>query len=278
MRTILHLSDLHFNKIDPRKAAALVEAAHGLAPDLVVVSGDLTQRARARQFMAARHFLDQLPRPQLVVPGNHDIPTWNMWGRLTEPMTHYRQYISSDLEPTYSDGELIVVGVNTTRVLTSKYGRINQLQIQAVADHLRQSGEAVTKMIVAHHPFDVPANDNQKDLVGRSVLAMDTFARCGVDLLLGGHLHRANINGTAQRYRIRGHSALVVQAGTAISGRLRGETNSWNMLRIYPATAESPRRIEITPYVWNGCTHFTAAGMRAFGHTADGWIEANGHY
>ena len=274
MRTVLHLSDLHFNKIDPRKAAAVVEAAGTLAPDLVVVSGDLTQRARPRQFLAARRFLDQLPQPQLVVPGNHDIPTWNVWDRVMEPMTHYRQYISANLEPFYSDPELMVVGVNTTRVLTSKYGRINQLQIQAVAEHLRQAGSAVTKMVVAHHPFDVPANDNQKDLVGRSALAMDTFARCGVDLLLGGHLHRANINGTAQRYQIHGHSALVVQAGTAISGRLRGETNSWNLLRIFPATTERARRVEITPYVWNGRTHFVAAAARAFGHTADGWTEA----
>lgn len=274
MRTILHVSDLHFSKVDARKAAALVEAAADFAPDLVVVSGDLTQRARARQFMAARHFLDQLPRPQLIVPGNHDMPTWNVWGRLTEPMTHYRQYISPNLEPTYVDEELIAVGVNTTRVLTSKYGRINQAQIQTVAGHMREAGDAVTKMIVAHHPFDVPPNDDQKDLVGRSVLAMETFARSGVDLLLGGHLHRANINGTAQRYRIHGHSALVVQAGTAISRRLRGETNSWNLLRIYPAAGASPRRIEITPYVWNGCHHFTAAATRAFRHTASGWTEA----
>lgn len=275
MRTVLHLSDLHFNKIDPRKAVAVVEAARTLAPDLVVVSGDLTQRARPRQFLAARRFLDQLPQPQLVVPGNHDIPTWNVWDRVMEPMTHYRQYISADLEPFYSDPELMVVGVNTTRVLTSKYGRINQLQIQAVAEHLRQAGSAATKMVVAHHPFDVPANDNQKDLVGRSALAMDTFARCGVDVLLGGHLHRANINGTAQRYQIYGHSALVVQAGTAISGRLRGEANSWNLLRIYPANAERARRVEITPYVWNGGTHFVAAAARAFEHTADGWTEAS---
>lgn len=275
MRTVLHLSDLHFNKIDPRKAVAVVEAARTLAPDLVVVSGDLTQRARPRQFLAARRFLDQLPQPQLVVPGNHDIPTWNVWDRVMEPMTHYRQYISADLEPFYSDPELMVVGVNTTRVLTSKYGRINQLQIQAVAEHLRQAGSAATKMVVAHHPFDVPANDNQKDLVGRSALAMDTFARCGVDVLLGGHLHRANINGTAQRYQIYGHSALVVQAGTAISGRLRGEANSWNLLRIYPANAERARRVEITPYVWNGGTHFVAAAARAFEHTAEGWTEAS---
>lgn len=275
MRTVLHLSDLHFNKIDPRKAVAVVEAARTLAPDLVVVSGDLTQRARPRQFLAARRFLDQLPQPQLVVPGNHDIPTWNVWDRVMEPMTHYRQYISANLEPAYSDPELMVVGVNTTRVLTSKYGRINQLQIQAVAEHLRQAGSAATKMVVAHHPFDVPANDNQKDLVGRSALAMDTFARCGVDVLLGGHLHRANINGTAQRYQIYGHSALVVQAGTAISGRLRGEANSWNLLRIYPANAERARRVEITPYVWNGGTHFVAAAARAFEHTAEGWTEAS---
>ena len=275
MRTVLHLSDLHFNKIDPRKAEAVVDAARTLTPDLVVVSGDLTQRARSRQFMAARRFLDQLPQPQVVVPGNHDIPTWNVWDRVMEPLTHYRQYISSNLEPTFSDSELAVAGINTTRVLTGKYGRINELQIRAVERHLGAAADAATKMIVAHHPFDVPENDDQKDLVGRSALAMSTFARCGVDLFLGGHLHRANINGTAQRYRIDGHSALVVQAGTAISKRLRGETNSWNLLRIFPAVADQARRIEITPYVWNGCDHFAPAPVRGFGHTPEGWIQAD---
>src|SRR5436305_1611751 len=113
MRTVLHLSDLHFNKVDPRKADALLDAARALGPDLVVISGDLTQRARSRQFIAARRFLDQLPKPQLVVPGNHDIPTWNIWKRVMDPLTHYRRYISNQLEPTFIDSELIAVGVNT---------------------------------------------------------------------------------------------------------------------------------------------------------------------
>lgn len=274
MRTVLHLSDLHFNKVDPRKADAVLEAARTLAPHLVVISGDLTQRARSRQFIAARRFLDQLPKPQMVVPGNHDIPTWNIWNRVMDPLTHYRQYISPNLEPTFMDTELIAVGVNTTRVLTSKYGRINALQIRAAAEHLRRGEGDVTRMIVAHHPFDVPASDDQKDLVGRSALAMRTFARSGVDLFLGGHLHRASINDTARRYRIAGHSALVVQAGTAISGRLRGEANSWNVLRIFPATAQHARRIEITPYVWDGCAHFAPAAVHAFRHTPEGWFPA----
>ncbi len=271
MRTVLHLSDLHFNKVDARKVDAVLDAAHALSPDLVVVSGDLTQRARSRQFIAARQFLDRLPRPQLVVPGNHDIPTWNVWDRVMDPLTHYRQYISPNLEPAFVDNELIAVGVNTTRALTSKYGRINALQIRAAADHLGRGDGTVTRMIVAHHPFDVPAHDNQKDLVGRSAVAMATFARSGVDLFLGGHLHRANINSTAQRYRIAGHSALVVQAGTATSGRLRGEANSWNLLRIFPASAAGPRRIEITPYVWNCGARFEPAPVRAFHHTPEGW-------
>src|SRR5438270_804255 len=125
MRTLVHLSDLHFGRIDPAVVDALAVAVSTLRPHLVAISGDLTQRAREREYRAAREFLDRLPRPQIVVPGNHDVPLHNVVQRFFGPLTLYRRYISNDLEPFFIDDEIAVAGVNTARSLTWKGGRIN---------------------------------------------------------------------------------------------------------------------------------------------------------
>src|SRR2546423_215263 len=216
MRTLIHLSDLHFGRLDERVIGPLVTQIAELRPDVVAVSGDLTQRARAHQFKAARAFLDALPRvPQIVVPGNHDVPLYNVFARFARPLDKYRRYIAADTEPFYADAEVAVLGINTARSLTIKYGRVNRRQIARIRERLCPAGDETTKIVVTHHPFDVPAGRDERDLVGRAELAMEALAACGADVLLAGHLHISHTGHTAKRYRIRGHSALVVQAGTA---------------------------------------------------------------
>ncbi len=136
MRTIAHLSDIHFGRVDPLLVPPLIRAVNQSKPDLVAVSGDLTQRARSHQFKQAREFLDALPRPQIVVPGNHDVPLYNIFARFVEPLDKYRRYISDDLRPFYHDDEIAVLGVNTARSLTIKGGRINERQIEWMRDRL----------------------------------------------------------------------------------------------------------------------------------------------
>src|SRR5256885_8738664 len=126
MRRIVHLSDLHFGRVNPILIDPLIRAVVKVEPDLVAVSGDLTQRARSYQFQEARAFLDALPKPQIIVPGNHDIPLHNLFARFVEPLTKYKRYITDNLQPVYQDEQLVVVGVNTARSLTFKGGRINQ--------------------------------------------------------------------------------------------------------------------------------------------------------
>src|SRR5213593_2266921 len=129
MRTLVHLSDLHFGRVDEQIIEPLISAVTQINPDLVAVSGDLTQRARSQQFREARAFLDALPQPQIVVPGNHDVPLHNVFSRFLQPLAKYRRYISEDLQPFFQDEEIAVLGVNTARSLTLKGGRINEEQV-----------------------------------------------------------------------------------------------------------------------------------------------------
>jgi 3',5'-cyclic AMP phosphodiesterase CpdA len=267
MRTIAHLSDLHFGRVNESVVAPLVEAVAKAEPDVVAVSGDLTQRAREEQFREAREFLDALPRvPQIVVPGNHDVPLWNAFKRFLQPLDNYRRYISEDLEPFYSDEEIAVLGVNTARSLTVKNGRINERQVERARELLCGLGERVTKIVVTHHPFDLPEGYDEAELVGRASMAMETLAACGADLLLAGHLHVGHTGHTAKRYRVEGHSALVVQAGTAASSRVRGEANSFNLIRV-----KRPH-VNVLRYSFDADKKtFSAASSEHFQHTPAGW-------
>jgi 3',5'-cyclic AMP phosphodiesterase CpdA len=269
MKTLVHLSDVHFGRVDETVVAAIVPLIHRLAPDLVVVSGDLTQRAKPEQFRAARRFLDSLPQPQIVVPGNHDIPLYNVFQRFVQPLNKYRRFISQDTEPFYVDDEMAVAGVNTARSLTIKDGRINEEQMQRLHDRLAPLDDKMTKIIVTHHPFDLPENFEERDLVDRAEQAMEVFRRAGADTLLSGHLHTSLVTGTAQRYPMGDFNALVVQAGTATSTRSRGETNSFNRLVI-----DGPQ-IDVERWAWQPAqASFETVACQRFVWGNTGWQAA----
>ncbi|WP_300758311.1 metallophosphoesterase family protein [Janthinobacterium sp.] len=268
MRTIVHLSDLHFGRVDAALLAPLRALVERLEPDVVVVSGDLSQRARSAEFIAARHFLDSLPGPQIVVPGNHDVPLYNVFSRFLTPLRKYRQHVTADLSPEYVDEEIAMLGINTARSLTFKDGRISHEQIDALRTRLGQLPEGLTRIIVTHHPFDLPANFNAKDLVDRAPLALAMFAECGVDLLLAGHLHASVAGNTAERYKIDGYAALMVQAGTATSTRGRGESNSFNVLRVEAGN------IRVERYGWNEESRdFEKVSTEAFARVGGVWAS-----
>lgn len=244
-RTLLHLSDLHFGRVPPGMAEALVAVALEIAPDVIVVSGDLTQRARIEEFEQARAFLAQLPFPQIVIPGNHDVPLFNPYGRFFERLARFRRLITEDLAPAYIDPEIAVFGVNTARSLTWKGGRINERQIEHLRSRLCELPPPVTRIIATHHPFGVAR------------VAFERWAGCGADLLLCGHLH------VAATEIVR--STVVVNAGTAISTRGRGQANSFNVIGI----AERGR-VTVTQWAWlDGA--FTKLEDAAFAQNAQGW-------
>lgn len=269
MRTLLHLSDLHFGRIDPATLAPLLATAKEIRPDVVLVSGDLTQRARRRQFREARDFLSALPQPQIVVPGNHDVPLYNVALRFADPLANYRRYITDDLDPFFRDDEIAVAGINTARSLTFKGGRINERQVARVRERLCALPEQVARVIVTHHPFDLPEGRLERDLVGRARMAMEAFVACGADVIASGHLHVSHTGHTAIRYKLPGRSALVVQAGTATSTRERGEPNSFNVLAIERS------RISVERRVWRASDGAFIPGAReVFDRTDEGWERA----
>jgi 3',5'-cyclic AMP phosphodiesterase CpdA len=266
VRTLLHVSDLHFGRIDPATLEPLLAAAREIRPDVVVVSGDLTQRARAWQFREARDFLAALPQPQVVVPGNHDVPLYNVALRFADPLANYRRYITDDLEPYYRDDEVAVAGINTARSLAFKGGRINERQVARVRERLCALPDGVARVIVTHHPFDLPEGRAEADLVGRARMAMEAFVACGADVIASGHLHVSHTAHTAIRYKLPGRSALVVQAGTATSTRERGEPNSFNVLSV------ERQRISVERRVWRAADRAFVPGARElFRRTGEGW-------
>ena len=271
MRTLVHLSDLHFGRTDAAVIEPLIARIAAIRPDVVVVSGDLTQRARSREFVEARAFLDRLPAPQIVVPGNHDVPLYRVGERFLSPLGKYRRFVSDELAPLFVDDEIAVLGVNTARSLTFKGGRINEAQIAAIHAHFDSLPAALTKIVVTHHPFDLPGEAGDADLVGRAGLAMAAFASCGVDLLLAGHFHTSHVGETSQRHPLPGYSALVVQAGTATSTRGRGEANAFNVLRV------QRDRVAVERQVWQPEAGAFAIGRtETFRRQASRWTETAG--
>jgi 3',5'-cyclic AMP phosphodiesterase CpdA len=267
MRTIVHLSDLHFGRTNPAILAPIVESVRGVQPDVVAVSGDLTQRARTAEYTAARDFLRQLPAPQIVVPGNHDVPLHNVFSRFISSLDRYRRYISDDLAPFYSDAEIAIAGVNTARALTWKEGRINLRQLLVLRRQLSGVAADHTKIVVTHHPFDLPAGATGR-VVGRSRLAIKTLADCGVDMLLAGHFHFGDTGYTAKRYSVPGYSALVVSSGTSTSTRGRGEPNSFNVIRVELPTITIERR------TWRpAAARFDVLSLEKFRRGDVGWVR-----
>lgn len=268
MRTIVHLSDLHFGRVDDALLDPLRRRIEALEPHVVVISGDLTQRARPHEFREARRFLDTLPAPQVVVPGNHDVPLYNVFQRFLTPLAKFRRYISADTQPSYRDDEIAVVGINTARSLVFKGGRINEAQVESIRAMLCELPESLTKIVVTHHPLDLPSDWDERHIVGRAPMAMRMLARCGADILLAGHLHMSHTGHTASRYKIGDYAALVVQAGTATSTRARGETNSFNALRIMAHETRVER------YSWDpAIDEFTQFSTEVFQRSPNGWVR-----
>ena len=235
MARLVHLSDLHFGAHDPRLVDAVERKVDEAKPDLVVVSGDFTQRARTEQFQDACRFLERLRdagHEVLAVPGNHDVPLYDVLRRFLSPLTRYMRYIDDTLCPLQEIPGATVLGINTARSLTFKDGRISEEQIDFIRRTFERTDPNATRILVTHHPlFALQVGDSVSPAVGRSELALDAIGDAGVDLLLAGHNHQASIH-SAGDLVTRAGPALVVQAGTATTTRVRDPDPSFNRIEI----------------------------------------------
>jgi 3',5'-cyclic AMP phosphodiesterase CpdA len=234
MSVILHLSDTHFGTERAPVLESLVALAARQRPDLVVLSGDITQRARPAQFRAARAFVDRLRAPALVIPGNHDVPLFDLWARFTAPHARYRAGFGDAIEPRHEADDLLVLGVNTTRAWRHSKGEVSPAQVAQVAARLAQARPQQLRVVVVHQPIEVlHASDRAQQLRGHAP-ALARWAEAGADVVLGGHIHLPYVLPVPGLAR----PLAVVQAGTAVSHRVRpGVPNSVNLLRWQAARA-----------------------------------------
>ena len=228
MSVVLQVSDPHFGTERPQVVEALVALAERERPGLVVLSGDITQRARPEEFRAARAFVDRLGAPLLAIPGNHDIALFNLWERLVRPYARYAQAFGADLQPVHTSPHLLVVGVNTTRAWRHKNGQVSAAQVQRVARLLAGAQPQQLRVVVVHQPAAVPRASDRADLLRGHQAATQAWAAAGADLVMGGHIHLP----FTQELQGEGRPLWVVQAGTAVSSRTRpGAPNSVNIVR-----------------------------------------------
>ena len=229
MRRIVHLSDLHFGRDRPELLKPLLAAVNGLGADLVVISGDFTQRARVEQFKAAAGFIKALQAPVLSVPGNHDVPLDNLIWRMFLPWRRYKVWINKDLEPQFADEDIVVICVNTVNRFVWQQGWLRSRALHRITAAFAGGAHRRIHIVVAHHPLEHPEGE-QKSLMRGAVRGLRTLSDNGTDVVLSGHLH----NWRAEPFaRVEGQaSALQIHAGTSLSNRLRGEVNDFNLLEV----------------------------------------------
>lgn len=231
--SLLQVSDPHFGTEVPRVVEALKALAGRLAPSVVVMSGDITQRATASQFRSASEFLRALEAPAcLVVPGNHDVPLVNLALRAFAPYARFRRAFGSELEPIHDEARLLVIGVNTVMPRWHQQGAISPRRAEQVSQRLRQAAPEQVRIVVCHHPVHVIRPEDDKNLLRGSADAVRQWVSAGADLILGGHIHLPYFRPLRQRFPDLPRAAWVAQAGTSVSARIRANiANSVNFIR-----------------------------------------------
>lgn len=245
MTRIAHISDLHFGADEPRIVAALIDELNADAPDLVAISGDLTMGARPIEFRAACSFINSIRGPVLATPGNHDLSPYRLWERFTDPYGPWRNWITTDMEPSWQNDSVAVFGLNTARRMGWHWdwsrGQVHRGRLERLLANLRATSPGVAQVVVAHHPLLPPEEAPNTPIPRGADAALRAMRMAQVDLVLAGHLHRGSASIPASGNR----APLVLQASTATSVRLRGEPNAYNRV-----TIDRDRKITVEVRSW----------------------------
>jgi 3',5'-cyclic AMP phosphodiesterase CpdA len=254
MTRIAHVTDLHFGATDPAVVAALVAELNKNPPDLLAVSGDLTQGARRGEFQAARAFIESIKAPALIVPGNHDITPYDLPERFFAPYRRWHEEISPETEPVWQDDTVAVLGLNTARRgqlhLDWSRGRVTRRRLERLLGRLDALPAGLQRVVVAHHPLMPPEALPMTTVVGGAKRALAALAKHGVRLVLAGHLHRSYSRMSPADALEAERMPMILQGGSATSTRLRGEPNAFNWVTIYGPGAIEVRRLVFANGVW----------------------------
>lgn len=274
-KTILHVSDLHFGPpYLPDRGEAVHEVAAAVEPDLVVVSGDFTQRAKERQFREAAEYLGRFAPPVVTTPGNHDVPLYRIHERVLWPYRGYRRHISPELDSVHRQDGLTVVALNSSRRFTLDNGKLTSDQLEFARRAYAETPDGHLRVMVTHHHLAPPPGlVKDRDVMPGARRALERFTEMGVHLLLAGHMHRSYIGDSLDFFpeAPRDRGIVIVQCGTTTSERGRGRERFKNSLNVIRACR---REVFVSHYLWRGSADtFSPHSEHRFGVRPDPWLD-----
>lgn len=249
MSALMQISDMHFGTERVEVVEALARLVARQQPELIVITGDITQRARRREFAAARAFVEQLARPTIVIPGNHDIPLFNLLARWCWPYANYRRAFGADREPDFESARLHVTCVDSTTPRRHKDGEISAQQVRRVCERLRAAPADCLHVVALHHPLHAITPSDHVNLARGYREAVPAWAEAGADIVLGGHIHLPYVRPLREHFPELSRDVWAVQAGTAVSRRIRGDTaNSVHVIDFNAGEAHQKCTVEQWDY------------------------------
>lgn len=235
---LLQISDLHFGTEVEQVLTSLRQSIQDLKPSLVVVTGDITQRATQVQFQKAKSFLDSLSQfPILCCPGNHDIPLFNVFSRFLKPYQNYRKILKTQTEGFFSHPEVEVLVLNST----SRFRHIDgALESRYLKDQLKSfTNQPTWKVVALHHPLDCKQKIDEKNILLNSNEVMEEFAASGVHLVISGHIHDPFFTTSAYRYPSLRKRIHLSVCGTSASHRIRRNAPQSFMVYDFPKLSQN---------------------------------------
>lgn len=266
---IAQISDLHFGAASPLAVRALSDSLLNADPALTVVTGDLTQEGRRKEFEEAQVFLASLPGEVMVIPGNHDIPVRNLYARFVEPYARFSRYIDPEINPVRRSEKLHLVGVNSARRAAAdinwSFGRLSREQIRHAANEFETAAPEAVKGLAVHHPFLKGSGTAGSRIVRRGPEMLGACALHGLDFTMTGHVHHSS----AKLMDAGERSVIAIQAGTATSLRTRLEPPAFNLVSI----KDDDLNVDVMTF---DSDHFSKSECFSFERNGDaGWRAKN---